>query len=102
MAAIIAKLIQEINYHNYLYYVECQPEISDEEYDELVKRLEALEKQYPELVTKDSPTQKVGSDCDGSFGEMPGVHGKRDGEGAGVEGLENHRDRSNNRNLSWW
>jgi DNA ligase (NAD+) len=49
-----------IHYHNYKYYVEAQPEISDREYDRLVKELEKLEEAHPELVTPDSPTQRVG------------------------------------------
>src|SRR5919204_6452421 len=49
-----------INHHNYKYYVEAQPEISDREFDRLVKELEKLEEQHPELITPDSPTQRVG------------------------------------------
>jgi DNA ligase (NAD+) len=49
-----------INSHNYKYYVEAQPEISDHEYDRLVKELEKIEEAYPELVTPDSPTRRVG------------------------------------------
>lgn len=55
----IEKLRQLIRYHDYRYYVLNQPEISDKEYDELLKRLTELEKAYPELVTPDSPTQRV-------------------------------------------
>ena len=55
----IERLRQEIRRHDYLYYVLAQPEISDYEYDMLMKRLEALERQYPELITPDSPTQRV-------------------------------------------
>ena len=54
------KLREEIEYHNYRYYVLADPVISDEEYDKLMKRLIQLEKKYPELVTPDSPTQRVG------------------------------------------
>ena len=56
----IKKLRETINYHNYRYYVLNQPVISDYEYDILLKELIDLEKKYPELVTPDSPTQKVG------------------------------------------
>lgn len=56
----IEKLRIEINYHNNLYYNDDAPEITDYEYDQLMLKLKALEKQYPELVTPDSPTQKVG------------------------------------------
>ena len=55
----IERLRREIRRHDYLYYVLAQPEISDYEYDMLMKRLEELEKQYPEFITPDSPTQRV-------------------------------------------
>ena len=58
----IEKLRKEIEEHNNRYYVMNQPVISDFEYDLLINELEALEKKYPEFVTKGSPTQKVGSD----------------------------------------
>ncbi|MFO7792933.1 MAG: NAD-dependent DNA ligase LigA, partial [Candidatus Saliniplasma sp.] len=57
----IQELRDEIRYHDRKYYIESEPEISDYEYDMLVKELEALEEAYPELVTPDSPTQRVGS-----------------------------------------
>ena len=47
----IQKLRDEINYHNYKYYVENNPVISDYEYDMLLKKLEALETEYPDLIT---------------------------------------------------
>lgn len=56
----IEALRRQINRHNRLYYVEAQPEISDRQYDQLLKQLEDLEQQYPDLVTPDSPTQRVG------------------------------------------
>jgi DNA ligase (NAD+) len=59
--AKIEKLREEINHHNYLYYVLDQPEISDAEYDNLMHALRDLENQYPELITPDSPTQRVGA-----------------------------------------
>lgn len=55
----IEKLRKEIRHHDYLYYVLAQPQISDYEYDRLLKKLEALEQQYPEFITPDSPTQRV-------------------------------------------
>ncbi len=58
----IKKLRDEIKRHNYLYYIKNQPEISDREYDALLKKLQKLEAQHPELVTADSPTQKVGGE----------------------------------------
>ena len=57
----IKKLREEINYHNYLYYVLDQPVISDEEYDALMHELKELEEKYPETITPDSPTQRVGA-----------------------------------------
>ena len=56
----IAQLRQELNGHNYAYYVLDDPKISDFEYDRLLRRLEELEAEHPELVTPDSPTQRVG------------------------------------------
>ncbi|MEJ2634803.1 MAG: NAD-dependent DNA ligase LigA [Calditrichia bacterium] len=55
----IAELTDVINRHDYLYYVLAQPEISDYEYDMLMKRLEELEAEYPEFITPDSPTRRV-------------------------------------------
>jgi DNA ligase (NAD+) len=56
----IAALRETLRHHEYLYYVLDQPEISDQEFDQLLKQLEALEAQHPELVTPDSPSQRVG------------------------------------------
>jgi DNA ligase (NAD+) len=58
----IQELKKQIQYHNYRYYVLAQPEISDYEYDQLLKELEELETQFPEFVTPDSPTQRVGGE----------------------------------------
>ncbi|MBI4835251.1 MAG: NAD-dependent DNA ligase LigA [Planctomycetes bacterium] len=55
------ELRTEINYHNHRYYVLDDPEVSDAEYDKLMRALSALEAKYPELVTPDSPTQRVGA-----------------------------------------
>ncbi|MBI1819038.1 MAG: NAD-dependent DNA ligase LigA [Nitrospirae bacterium] len=57
----IQKLRDEINHHNYLYYVLNQPSIADAEYDRLFKRLVELEKTYPQFSAPDSPTQRVGA-----------------------------------------
>ena len=58
--AEIERLREEINGHNHLYYVEARPEISDLEFDRLLKRLEELEEKHPEYDSPDSPTHKVG------------------------------------------
>lgn len=57
----IEKLREEINHHNYLYYTTDAPEISDSEYDALMHSLRDLESQYPQFITLDSPTQRVGA-----------------------------------------
>jgi DNA ligase (NAD+) len=56
----IEKLRKEIQHHDYLYYVLDKPEISDAAYDSLKRELIELEKQFPEFITPDSPTQRVG------------------------------------------
>ena len=58
----IIKLRDEINYHNYKYYVENNPVISDYEYDMLLKKLEALENQFPDFITPESSTQRIGGE----------------------------------------
>ena len=60
LAKEIDKLRTEIRYHEHRYYVLADPEISDFEFDQLMQRLQELERQHPELVTPDSPTQRVG------------------------------------------
>src|SRR3989338_10805603 len=57
----IKVLCDKINHHNYCYYALDSPEISDAEYDRLFRELQALEKAHPELITPDSPTQRVGA-----------------------------------------
>lgn len=58
----VNRLRDSVRYHNYRYYVKDDPVISDAEYDKLFNTLEQLEEQYPELLTDDSPTQKVGGE----------------------------------------
>jgi DNA ligase (NAD+) len=58
----IIRLRQELEQHNYQYYVLDAPLISDETYDRLFRRLQQLEQEYPELVSPDSPTQRVGAE----------------------------------------
>ena len=60
-------LKRKIRDHDYKYYVLADPVISDEKYDTLVKGLEKLENKYPELITEDSPTQRVGEDLTKNF-----------------------------------
>src|SRR5262245_504827 len=60
-AARVRELRQQIDHHNYRYHVLDDPEVSDAEYDRLMRELKALEEQYPDLVTPESPTQRVGA-----------------------------------------
>jgi DNA ligase (NAD+) len=62
------ELRSQVNYHDYLYFVKDAPEISDAEYDELMRRLRAIEEHYPELITPDSPTQRVSGGPVEAFG----------------------------------
>lgn len=63
----IEALREVIRKHDHNYYILAQPTISDFEYDKLIKELEILEKQHPELITTDSPTQRVSSDLTKEF-----------------------------------
>lgn len=63
-------LRDEINGHNYLYYVLDSPEVPDSEYDRLLRELNEIEKQHPELISSDSPTQRVGATPLDSFSEV--------------------------------
>ncbi len=67
----IKRLRDEINYHNYRYYVLDSPVISDEEYDALVHELKELEERYPETITPDSPTQRIGAPPSEKFRTVP-------------------------------
>ena len=60
VAQEIQRLRELIRYHDYKYYVAASPEISDLEYDRLMERLRELEAAHPELITPDSPTQRIG------------------------------------------
>jgi len=66
----IANLRDKIRYHNRRYYLLDDPEIPDAEYDRLFQRLLELEQKYPELVTPDSPTQRVGAEPKKAFAEV--------------------------------
>ncbi len=61
----IESLRNEINHHNELYYQKSEPEIPDAEFDALLKRLQKLEEENPELITPDSPTQRIGGKAEG-------------------------------------
>ncbi|MEN0038436.1 MAG: NAD-dependent DNA ligase LigA [Cellvibrio sp.] len=63
----IEQLRQEIHQHNYRYYALDDPQVTDAEYDRLMQRLRALEEQYPDSITPDSPTQRVGAEPISSF-----------------------------------
>jgi DNA ligase (NAD+) len=63
-------LRNEINYHNYRYYVLDQPVISDVQYDKLLRELQQIESDHPALITPDSPTQRVGAAPSQEFGEV--------------------------------
>src|SRR5215207_5659459 len=60
----IKQLRAEIDRHNDLYYSQAAPEISDVEFDQLLEKLKALEAEHPELITPDSPTQRIGEKAD--------------------------------------
>jgi DNA ligase (NAD+) len=63
----IAQLREQINEYNYRYYIKDDPSVSDEEYDVAFRRLTELETAHPELITDDSPTQRVGAPLAGDF-----------------------------------
>jgi DNA ligase (NAD+) len=63
----IAKLREEIRHHEHRYYVLDDPEISDYDFDQIMKRLQDVEREHPELVTADSPTQRVGGEPAADF-----------------------------------
>lgn len=66
----IKELTQQIKYHNQKYYEEDAPEISDQEYDMLLRELKTLEQEHPELVAPDSPTQHVGGKAKREMGKI--------------------------------
>lgn len=65
-------LRKELNHHIYRYYVENENDISDYEYDMLMRELQGIEEEYPELLTADSPTHRIGGEADNAF--SPVVH----------------------------
>ena len=66
----IEQLQEELRVHLFRYHVQSEPTIPDQEFDRLFDRLVALEKQYPELIDPNSPTQRVGSELSEQFGEI--------------------------------
>lgn len=70
----ITELRELLNRHNHNYYVLNAPEISDREFDMLLKELETLEKQHPEMADPLSPTQRVGSDLTGAFEQIEHIY----------------------------
>jgi DNA ligase (NAD+) len=70
MTKRVASLRAQIRHHNHQYHVLDEPEIPDVEYDRLMRELQALETEYPDLVTTDSPTQRVGAEPVRSFGTI--------------------------------
>ena len=65
-----AELREQLNHHNYRYYVLDSPLVGDAEYDELLRELRALEEAHPDIVTPDSPTQRVGAALSPEFSEV--------------------------------
>ncbi|WZL74051.1 NAD-dependent DNA ligase LigA [Clostridiaceae bacterium 35-E11] len=66
----INKLVEQLNEHNYKYHVLDAPEITDYEYDMMMKELISLEEQFPEFIQQDSPTQRVGGEALSSFQQV--------------------------------
>ncbi|MDQ5983410.1 MAG: DNA ligase [Eubacteriales bacterium SKADARSKE-1] len=64
---LIKKLVKEIEFHNKKYYEEDMPIIDDYEYDMLLRQLESIEAKFPELITSNSPTQKIGGSASAKF-----------------------------------
>ena len=72
---IVEDLRDELAKHNYYYYIKDNPIISDHQYDTLLRNLSMIEKKYPELITEDSPTQRIGAPLEGGFSTVE--HGER-------------------------
>jgi len=85
----VETLRDEIRRHEHLYYVLDAPEISDAEFDELMKQLKSLEAEHPELITPDSPSQRVGGGsseavADAGTKRQPDLHCSRPQERKGA------------------
>jgi DNA ligase (NAD+) len=70
-SAVVQDLQAVLHYHEWRYYIMDEPQVSDFEYDMLYKKLEKLEELYPNLITPDSPTMRVGSDLTEAFKTVP-------------------------------
>ncbi|AWX16331.1 DNA ligase (NAD(+)) LigA [Mergibacter septicus] len=70
MTTKIKQLREELRYHEYQYHVLDQPQIPDAEYDRLFQQLKTLEQQYPEFITPESPTQRVGAKPENGFAQI--------------------------------
>jgi len=68
---LYSELVDTINFHNYKYYVEASPVISDREYDQLFDWLKKLEQKFPKIVRLDSPTQKLTFQVQEEFNQAP-------------------------------
>jgi DNA ligase (NAD+) len=66
----LESLREQIRHHNYRYHVLDDPEVPDAEYDRLMRKLLGVEEKYPELITSDSPTQRVGDQPISAFGTI--------------------------------
>jgi DNA ligase (NAD+) len=67
----LQELRDQLRHHEYLYYVEDSPELTDAQYDALMNKLKSIEKEHPEVVTADSPSQRVGGKPKDGFVKMP-------------------------------
>jgi DNA ligase (NAD+) len=94
----VAKLHRALRHHNELYYRKDEPEIGDDAYDALMDELRAIEAEYPELVTRDSPTQMVGAAPSGRFPEVEHVERMLSlGNARNEEELRGWENRTHNR-----
>ena len=69
-ATLLLELTEEIRQHDHRYYVLAQPSISDYDYDLLIKKIESIEEKFPELISSESPTQRVGKDITKNFKQI--------------------------------
>jgi DNA ligase (NAD+) len=89
----VEELRKKIRHHDYLYYVKNEPKVSDEQYDKLMKKLKELEEKYPDLVTPNSPTQRVGAQPAKEFKEVKHVKPMLSLNTGDEEGVKNFDER---------